>query len=138
MRIKISSQPDAEALTQNHVRSQGAFTLAEVVIAMAITAFSLAGVIVGYVLAAQRAEWSAYSLAAQALATQRLEQTRAAKWDPRSNTNGVTGVIVDELVIGKFPTVSTNILDIPISRTNYVYATNYTSITDIPNAGSPL
>ena len=37
--------------------------------------------IVGYLQAAVRAEWSAYSLAAQSLAVMRLEQSRAAKWD---------------------------------------------------------
>ena len=113
-------------------RSQRAFTLAEVIIAMAITALSLSGVVVGYILAAQRAEWSAYSLAAQSLATQRLEQARAAKWDPRASP------AVDELTVTNFPTVPTNILDIPINSTNYVYATNFTTITTIPNGGSTL
>lgn len=132
MKVKPSSQPGTNALRQSRARSQRGFTLAEVIIAMAITALSLSGVVVGYIMAAQRAEWSAYSLAAQSLATQRLEQTRAAKWDPRASP------AVDELTVANFPTVPTNILDIPINSTNYVYATNFTAITALTNGGAPL
>ena len=40
------------------------FTLTEAVVAIAITTLSFGGVIYGYVLSADRAEWSAYSIAA--------------------------------------------------------------------------
>ncbi len=103
--------------------SLAAFTLAEVLIATAIAAISISGVVYGYTLAAQRAEWSAYNLAAQSLASQRMEQTRAAKWDTLASPP------IDELVQSNFPPVTTNILDIPISGTNIVYATNVTTIT---------
>jgi type II secretory pathway pseudopilin PulG len=99
-----------------------AFTLAEVVIAMAIAALSLGSIVNGYIISSQRAEWSAYSLAAHSLAMQRLEQMRAAKWDP----DGVPPA--DQL------TNSPNkveILDIPRSGTNTVYATNITTISTI-------
>ena len=109
-----------------------AFTLAEVVVAMAITVMALAGIILGYIMAARQAEWSAYSLAAQSLATQRLEQTRAAKWDPRASP------AVDEVVLTNFPTVPTNILDMPVSGTNVAYATNFTLITNVASGGYPL
>ena len=99
---------------------------------MAITVMSLAGVIMGYILAIRQAEWSAYSLAAQSLATQRLEQTRAAKWDPRASPP------VDEVVTNNFPTVPTNVLDMPVSGTNMAYATNFTTISDVTNGGYPL
>jgi len=99
-----------------------AFTLMEVVISLAISAITIGAILTGYTLATKRAEWSAYSLAAQSLAMQRLEQTRAAKWDP----NGWPPV--DELVSSNFP-VRQEVLDIPISGTNLVYATNFTSIT---------
>lgn len=104
------------------------FTLAEVVIATALTALVIGGSIYGYVTASQRAEWSAYSLAAQSLAMQRIEQARAAYWDPLALTN------TDELVQANFPVVTTNILDIPISKTNIVYATNTTTITVLSTA----
>lgn len=124
------------ALRQGTPRSQKAFTLVEVMIAMSIVVVSLAGVITGYIVATRQAEWSAYSLAAQSLATQRLEQTRAAKWDPRAAA--IAGVTNDELVAANFPTVPTNILDMPVSGTNVAYATNFTTITDVSSGGYPL
>lgn len=101
-----------------------AITLAEVVMSMAIVALVSAGVIYGYVMASTRAEWSAYSLAAHSLAIQSLEQTRAAKWDPLGYPP------TDELVASNFPT-TVSILDIPITGTNIVYATNITTITTV-------
>ncbi|MBI3192468.1 MAG: prepilin-type N-terminal cleavage/methylation domain-containing protein [Pedosphaera parvula] len=106
------------------------FTLAEVVIAAAIGAISIGGIIYGYVMSAQRAEWAAYAMAAQSLAMQRIEQTRAAKWDLESTPN------VDQVVSANFPD-QINILDVPISGTNVVYATNFTTITTV-SASPPL
>lgn len=116
--------------TNSQSRGEQAFTLAEVVIASAIAALSLGSVIYGYVMAAQRAEWAAYSAAAQSLAMQKMEQFRAAKWDP----NGFPPV--DQLVASNFP-VEINILDIPISGTNIVYATNFSTITQ-PSTNPPV
>lgn len=109
---------------------ESAFTLTEVAISMAISALMVGAIITGYTLSARRAEWSAYSLAAQSLAMQRLEQTRATKWDPAA------WPAVDELVSSNFP-IRIEILDIPISGTNIVYATNVTSIT-LLSANPPL
>jgi hypothetical protein len=102
-----------------------AFTLAEIVIASALGMITIGASIYGYILSAQRAEWSGYSLAANSLAMQRLEQARACKWDP------LAWPPVDELVSANFPPVTTNILDIPMNGTNAVYATNYTTITTV-------
>jgi type II secretory pathway pseudopilin PulG len=99
-----------------------AFTLAEVVIAMAIAALSLGSIVNGYVISSQRAEWSAYSLAAHSLAMERLEQTRAAKWDP-------DGVPPADQLTNSPNTVE--ILDLPRSGTNIVYATNFMTISTI-------
>jgi len=104
---------------------QGGFTLAEVLIALAITSILMAGVISGYTASTRRAEWSAYSLAAQALATQKLEQTRAAQWDLQ------VFPVVDELSTNLFPP-DVQILDMPVSGTNIAYATNFTTIADVP------
>ena len=98
--------------------------------AMAIAAVLIGGLITGYTMSTRRAEWSAYSLAAQALAIQKLEQARAAKWDLQALP------VVDELVPGRFPP-DVQIMDIPISGTNIAYATNFTTIVDIVGA-SPL
>jgi type II secretory pathway pseudopilin PulG len=97
-----------------------AFTLVEVVIAMAIAALSLGSIVNGYVISSQRAEWSAYSLAAHSLAMMRMEQTRAAKWDPDGLTDQLTN-----------SANRVEILDIPRSGTNIVYATNITTISTI-------
>lgn len=91
---------------------------------MTIGALLLAGLVTGYVLSAQRAEWSAYSLAAHSLAMQRVEQIRAAKWDP------LAWPPVDEIVASNFPPAA-EVLDIPISGTNLVYATNIVTITEV-------
>lgn len=90
--------------------------------ATALAATTVGASIYAYVMAAQRAEWSAYTLAAHSLAMQQLEQCRAAKWDPMGYPP------VDDLVSSNFPP-SVNMLDIPVSGTNIVWATNVTTIT---------
>lgn len=104
------------------------FTLAEVVVAMGVLAILIEGVIFGYISCARRAEWSAHSLAAQSLASQGVEQARAAQWDTRK------WPAEDELP----PTNYTQIdaLDIPISGEPKL-ATNYITIKDV-SANPPL
>lgn len=98
------------------------FTLAEVVVAIAIATLSFGGVIYGYVLTADHAHWSAYSLAAQSLAMQGVEQARAAKWDPKA------WPAVDELGLTNYTQM--DLLDVPQSG-NPVLATNYISVTRV-------
>ena len=104
------------------------FTLAEVVVSAALAAITVAGVITGYVQSQERADWSGSSLAAQALAVQRLEQTRAARWDTEAG--------VDQVITANFPTQSLP-FDLPMAGTNVLYATNYTTITSI-STNAPL
>ena len=102
------------------------FTLVEVAVAMAITVTSLAGVVSVYILSMRQAECATYAQAAQILATQRIEQTRAATWNPQASP------VVDEVVSANFPTTTTNVLDVPMQSTNtFIYATNTTTITAI-------
>ena len=110
-------------ITQFRARNSG-FTLVEVILSIAIIGIVMSGVIAGFIQSSRTAEWSAYSLAAQSLAIQRLEQARAAKWDPMGAPS------VDLLVQSNFPTL-TEILDIPVSGTNVTYATTTTTITNI-------
>ena len=105
-------------------------SLIESVMAMAVAAVAVGGSVNGYILSINRAVWSAYSLAAHSLAMQRVEQMRAAKWDTGAYPQ------VDQLVGGNFPNV-TNVLDVPISGTNIVYATSSTTITTV-SANPPL
>jgi type II secretory pathway pseudopilin PulG len=108
--------------TPSHRRQ--AFTLVEVVMAFAIAALTVGTALYAYVQSAQRAEWSAYNLAGQSLAHQGTEQARAAKWDP------LAFPVMDQLVQANFPP-QTNVLDIPISGTNLVLATNFFTIGNV-------
>ena len=101
-------------------KQSSGFTLAEVVVAIAIATLSFGGVIYGYVLSTDRAHWSAYSLAAQSLAMQGVEQVRAAKWDPKA------WPAVDELGITNYTEL--DVMDVPVSG-QPVLATNYISVT---------
>jgi type II secretory pathway pseudopilin PulG len=111
-------------------RSLAGITIIEVVMSLAIMGISFGAIVMGYVMSARRAEWSAYSLAANSLAMQRLEQCRAAKWDL------LTTPITDELVASNF-VAQASILDVPISGENITSATNFTTITLI-SANPPL
>lgn len=105
-------------------RSRGGFTMIEAVVSMAIAGIVMGGIVSGFMQAHRTAEWSAYSLAAQSLALQPLEQSRAAKWDPYASPP------VDQLVPTNFP-MTISILDVPLSGTNIVYATNVVTIQTI-------
>jgi type II secretory pathway pseudopilin PulG len=98
-------------------KSIAAFTLAEVVVCLAIVALLFGGIITGYMQAAYRAEWAGYNLAAQALAMQQIEQAKTAVWD--KDRNEFTNLLA----------VSWGMLDLPINGTNRVYATNYVTVT---------
>lgn len=99
-------------------------TLMEVLVSILIMTMTVVATVNGYLLSSYRAEWSAHSLAAHSLALQRIEQVRAAKWDQAAYP------AVDQVVQANFP-VTTNVLDLPSSGTNMVYATNYTTITTV-------
>lgn len=111
-------------------RNQVGMTLAEVVISLGIGGMIFGGVLLGYVQSANRSEWSAYHLAAQAVATQRLEAARAAKWDTQSAPPA------DFLVASNFPP-TVEVLDVPVSGTNVAFTTNTVFITTV-YANPPL
>ena len=97
-----------------------AFTLVEVVISVAILALCLGGIVYGHVLQARRAEWSAYSLAGQSLASQAIEQARSAQWDPQA------WPVIDELPPTNFFKVEQLDLlrsGVPVSATNFIRIT---------------
>jgi hypothetical protein len=123
MKIKLSSKHSRPG-----ARHGG--SLVEVVFSLGIATLTISGSVNGYILSANRAEWSAYSLAAHSLAMQRLEQVRAAKWDTAAYPP------VDQIVPGNFG-LQTNILDVPISGSNVVYAISRTILSDI-SANPPM
>src|ERR1035437_3089734 len=107
----------------------------EGLIAFVIVAMGFGSIVGGYMSGATKAQWSGYSLAAQTLAGQTLEQARSAKFDC-SSTNGME--ITNMTLFSKSLVVTstnwtmtgynTNILDVPWTSTNYVVATNFISI----------
>jgi Tfp pilus assembly protein FimT len=132
MQLKSTAQQRAPA----H-QNQTAFTLMEVLIAVVLAALMFGGIISGYMLGAKRLQWAGYSLAAQTLSVQCLEQARSAVWDGSTNVE-----ILNLSFVGSSRSYSTtnsgktwlltgyttNILDIPWKGTNYLLATNYITI----------
>jgi len=104
-------------------------SLMEILVAMAITGIGVFAAVTGFVNASKQAESSAYVLAAQCQALERLEQVRAAKWDPNADPP------VDQMVATNFP-VLIKVLDIP-RKDLKIFATNITTITTI-SASPPL
>jgi prepilin-type N-terminal cleavage/methylation domain-containing protein len=110
------------------------FTLVEVVMSLVIVATVFSGVLIAYTGACKRAEWSGYALAAQGLAIQQMEQARAATWDPAAPTNQFLLLPLTSSSLtyaGSLYTYKgytwTN-LDLPVSGTNFVPATNFVTI----------
>jgi type II secretory pathway pseudopilin PulG len=100
-----------------------AFTLAEVVVCVAIIMLVFAAIITAYIQTSYRAEWSGFSLAAQASAIQQLESAKCAVWDPLQSPP------MDQ--ISQLPRVTSTLLDLPVTGTNAIYATNYTTVTNL-------
>jgi len=111
----------------------------EVVFALAIVVIVFSGVIVAYTQASYRAQWTGYSLAAQALAVKQLEQARSATWDP-ANPNGPVVQIYSLLLQNSNLTSRvltgytwTN-LDLPSAgNTASLRATNYVTVKPVVN-----
>jgi hypothetical protein len=103
------------------------------------------GVIInGYLVGAKRAQWSGYSLAAQAASIELIEQARSAVWDITINKNQVAGMVLsgytsNSTALGGYVITgyTTNIMDIPWKGTNYVIATNFITITLFPENNLP-
>ncbi|HMJ89289.1 MAG TPA: hypothetical protein VK530_05710 [Candidatus Acidoferrum sp.] len=100
-----------------------AFTLMEIVASLVILGIMITGIVITYIQAHRTAEWSTYSLAAHSLAMQSVEQVRAAMWD----TYRYPAVDMTTNVAMRV----TNVLDVPISKTNLVYATNRVVVTSM-------
>lgn len=139
--VHASAEPNRLVATPNRGSlglrcrcNSAGFTLLEVVISAAIVVLVFGGIIEAYVQSGQRLEWTGYSLAAQALAMQTIEQARATVWDPAQTppVNELTNLNLmgysynsSTLTLTGY---STNILDVPYESTNYVVATNFVSI----------
>jgi type II secretory pathway pseudopilin PulG len=118
--MKIS-QPGARQWKE---RGEQALTLVEALVAFAISGLAVAGIVYGYVFSINSAERFSLSQAANAQATERMEQIRSALWDSSSSP------VVDQVVASNFPD-QTVTLDLSGSGTGVTYATNIAQITTI-------
>jgi Prokaryotic N-terminal methylation motif len=118
-------------------RKKGAFTLVEVVISTAIVALVFAGIINAYIQTGVRLEWTGYSLAAQSLALETIEQARSTLWDPTQyppvneiyNLSLMGTNMTTTSTNSTWTGYSTNTLDIPVpSGGTPVLATNYVQV----------
>lgn len=129
-------------------RGEAAFvmSLTEVVFAFLIVAIMFGVIINGYVTAAKRSQWTAYSLAAQSLGVQTIEQLRSAVWDPGQPTKQIDATNMN--LLGKvlmpnspawtnFTGYTTNILDVPWKGSNYILATNFVMVRITQLSNSP-
>ena len=128
-------QPTLKAILFLRFRSgrlQAGYTLIEVVVAAGIIAMVYGMILSCYVQSGLRAQWAGYSLAAQDLANEQIEQARSAVWDPATGKNELLQMNLRSTNYNStnqtFTGFTTNILDIPYASTNYTIATNYVSI----------
>ncbi|MDR3458419.1 MAG: hypothetical protein P4N60_13290 [Verrucomicrobiae bacterium] len=119
-----------------------ACTFWEVLIAVVIVALVFGTIFNGYVIGAKRTQWSGYSLAAQALNVQAMEQARSAVWDIAFSKTEITGMnLMNKTLTTNGPNwimtgYTTNIMDIPWKGVNYVMATNYITVQTIFENGN--
>lgn len=81
------------------MRNRAGMTLAEVVVALAITGLMVAGIVRGYIYCSTNTAKDALYMAANARVMERLEAIRSAQWDPSSYP------AIDQLVATNFPDV---------------------------------
>lgn len=118
-------------------RLQAGYSLIEVVIAAAIIVLVYGTIINCYIQSGLRAQWTGYSLAAQSLALQQIEQARSAMWDPSLGSGAINQITQLNLSMRTFTSTSTSqtwsgyttgILDVPYATTNFITVTNYVQI----------
>ena len=102
-------------------------TLSEVVLSIAVSALSVAAVVSSSVLSARSADWISHSTAADAAASARMEQTRAAKWDTAATP------LIDELLNANFPEQVVP-LYVPVVGGAILHGTNRVTIIPVSDA----
>ena len=107
-------------------------TFWELLIAVVIVAVVFGTIIQSYLAVGTREQWTGYSLAAQSMGIQLIEQSRSAVWDMSIGKNEVTNLNLmgwsNNASAMTVTGYTTNILDVPWKGTNYILATNYVTI----------
>ena len=103
------------------------FTLIETIISILIMGLVFAGTLIAYTRSTERAEWSGYSLAAQAQCARAMEQFHSVPWD--------TQVLPNHDDTTNIPSPSVTVLDLPMSGTNAVWVTNTCTVAAFTNPG---
>lgn len=131
----LEARQSALGCDKNHMTKENGhqgFTLIEVMVSLAIIVVLFGGILTAYIQTSRQAEWAGYSLAAQAIGIQQIEQARSAVWDYSIGKNELTNLNLmgwsynTSTKVGKG--YSTNVLDLPISGTNAVIATNFVTV----------
>jgi prepilin-type N-terminal cleavage/methylation domain-containing protein len=108
------------------------YSLIEVVVASAIIALVYGSILTCYIQCGLRAQWAGYSLAAQSLANQQIEQARSAIWDPAMGFNQMTQLNLPGWTYNSGTKTWAGyvkaVLDVPYATTNFTVATNYVSV----------
>jgi hypothetical protein len=100
-----------------------AFTLAEVCMAAAIAALLCTAVIRVYMIGSYKSQYAACSFAANMQALKHMEQVIYANWVPSYGVNDVFNPALTNTDVEN--------LEMPVSNTNTVTCTNYTTVTKI-------
>jgi prepilin-type N-terminal cleavage/methylation domain-containing protein len=135
---KLKSKP---AGTRNSAKAGTfrGFTLVEVVVALAIITLVFSGILTAYVQSSRSAEWAGYSLAAQAIGIQQIEQARSGVWDYSINKNELTNLNLVSWSYNATTRVgkgyTTSVLDLPVSGTNFVVVTNFVTVKTLNLTG---
>jgi type II secretory pathway pseudopilin PulG len=144
MRTKSAAVSGRTQVRPSPARARGAaaFTLIEVVIATAIVALLFGGIINCYIQSGVRVEWTGYSLAAQSMAMQVIDQAKSASWSPTSTppVNNLTNLNLQgtsyNSATATFTGYSVGVLDLPYATSNYTMATNFVTVQMITNVGN--
>lgn len=99
---------------------------------LAIVTLLFGGILNAYIMSCRRAEWSGFSLAAQAIGIQQIEQARSAVWDYSISKNELTNLSLLSWTYNASTQVgtgySTNLLSLPVTGTNIVVVTNFVTV----------
>ena len=125
-------------------RGEAATTFVEILISVIIVAVVFGTIINGYLVGAVKMEWTGYSLAAQSLSAQTVEQARSAVWDISEGKNELTNMVNGNNVVSwsynagtsTLTFALTNIMDVPWKSTNSTIATNYVTIRQLSESAT--